>query len=509
MVGLACPVLGDEIPTQQAQRILDAVPAKPRVAPLKPRRVLIFVTPAHLMEKDPHKGYCIPYGTYALQALGEKSRAFEPLVSQDLVHFLPENIRQFDAIMLNNTSGPWITPTSADLKRAEFRKVGDGVEAVEKVLRESLVDYVEQGGGLAALHFAIGGNAHWPEFRELLGARYGGHPWHEEVGIKLDDPTHPLNAAFGEKDFRITEEIYQFADPYSRDTLRVLFSLDTDRSNMNVKWIDRKDNDFALGWVKAVGQGRVFYTAFGHRTELYWNPTILQLYLDGIQFAAGDLKASTASSLSVAEEKEGFRSLFNGKDLTGWEGDRNVWSVRDGAITGETTEATGLKVNNFLVWQAGQPRDFELRLKYKIVGGNSGIYFHAEKQPEGEPLIGPQADFSADHRWTGVLMEWKKREVLAERGQQVLIDSDGKKQVVGTLGDAAALLKTVRNEEWNGYWLRVEGESVVLKINGVTMCEVTDKDPWRPKTGHLALQVHVGPPMLVQFKDIRLKQSSE
>lgn len=504
--GLAAAVLAaglfaaDTIPPHQAKKIEEAAPAKPRVAPKKLRRVLIFVTPAHLMERDPHKGYCIPYGTHALRALGAKTGAFTPVVSQDLADFLPERIRGFDAIFLNNTSGPWITPTAEDLRREEFKKHGSDAEAVERVLRDSLLGYVREGGGLAALHFAIGGNPHWPAFRELFGARFTGHPWNEEIGIKIDDPRHPLVSAFGGKPFRLADEIYQFGEPYSRESLRVLYSLDTATSNMKVKWIDRTDGDFALGWVKAIGKGRLFYTALGHRTELYWHPAVLQHYLDGIQFATGDLAGPTEPS------EPGFVPLFNGKDLTGWEGDAKVWSVRDGAITGVTTGDSGLKVNNFLVWKGGQPRDFELRLKYRLLGGNSGIYFHAEKQPAGEPLIGPQADFSADHRWTGVLMEWKKRDVLAERGQKVVIDASGKKQVVGSLGDPKKLLSAVRDRGWNDYAVSVQGPRVVLKINGVTMCDVTDHDPKRPAAGHLALQVHVGPPMTVQFKEIRLRQ---
>jgi type 1 glutamine amidotransferase len=115
------------------------------------------------------------------------------------------------------------------------------------------------------------------------------------VGVKLDEPNHPLLAAFGGKGFRLSEEIFQFREPYSREKLRVLLSLDTNTTNMTVPWIHRKDNDFALAWVRAYGKGRVFYCAFGHRTEIWWNPTILKFYLDAIQFATGDLEAPTAS----------------------------------------------------------------------------------------------------------------------------------------------------------------------------------------------------------------------
>lgn len=166
--------------------------------------------------------------------------------------------------------------------------------AVELVLRKSLLDYVAGGGGVVGIHFAIAANSHWPGFKELLGAAFTGHPWNEEIGVRVEEPGHPLVAAFDGKDFRLADEIYEYGNPYDRARLRVLLSLDPARSNMGVKWINRKDNDFALAWVKACGQGRVFNTSFGHRTELFWNPRLLQFYLDAVQFAAGDLEAPTA-----------------------------------------------------------------------------------------------------------------------------------------------------------------------------------------------------------------------
>jgi hypothetical protein len=145
-----------------------------------------------------------------------------------------------------------------------------------------------------AIHYAIGANRHWPQFQQLLGATFTGHPWNEEVGITVEEPGHPLVAAFGGKDFRLADEIYQYGDPYDRGKVRVLLSLDPERTNMGVKWIKREDNDFALAWVKSYGKGRIFYTSFGHRTELFWNPKLLQFYLDAIQFATGDLDAPIA-----------------------------------------------------------------------------------------------------------------------------------------------------------------------------------------------------------------------
>ncbi|MGZ8937757.1 MAG: family 16 glycoside hydrolase [Limisphaerales bacterium] len=497
----------EEIPENRKKQIENAAPAKAQVSPAQGRRLLVLITPPHLMEKDPHKGYCIPFGAYAFQILGKKTGAYEPVVSDDLTMLLPENIRQFDAIVLNNTSGPWITPTDEDLTRDSFKKHGTDKTAIEEVLRKSFLEFVKNGGGIVAIHFASGANRHWPEFKELIGATFTGHPWNEDVGIRVEEPDHPLVAAFGGKDFRLADEIYEYGPPYDRSALRVLLSLDTEQSNMGVQWIHRTDHDFALAWVKSFGKGRVFCTSFGHRTEIYWHPHVLAFYLDAVQFATGDLQAPTQPRRD--ESENGFTSLFNGKDLSQWDGDEKLWSVQDGAITGETTDSAQVKENNFLIWKGGQPIDFELRLKFKLVGGNSGIYFHAEKRPQGqtgEPLVGPQADFSADHRWTGVLMEYTKREILAERGQRVLIETEGKKSVVGSVGDPKDLLKAVKDQDWNDYTVIARGESVVLKINGVTMCEILDRDPKRTPQGYLALQVHTGPSMKVQFRDIRMKQ---
>jgi type 1 glutamine amidotransferase len=251
--------------------------------------VLIFNTPTHLLARDPHKGYCTPYGNHAMKTLGTKTGAYEPVSSNDVAVFLPESIREFHAIILNNAAGDWITPSRQAMLKLKAH--GDK-RAVGALLRKSILDWVNAGGGLVAYHFALGANRNWPAFGELLGGRIAGHPWNEDVGVKVEEPSHPLVAAFGGKGFRLVEEIFQYRDPFDRAKCRVLLSLDNAVTNMNVKHYRlRDDRDFALAWVRSVGKGRVFYTAFGHRTQLYWNPRMLQFYLDGIQFALGDLKA--------------------------------------------------------------------------------------------------------------------------------------------------------------------------------------------------------------------------
>ena len=192
-----------QLTPDQARRIEAAVPQKARVMPKQPRRVLIWNTP--FMDQSPHKGYSIPQSEYAMRKLGEKTGAFEPVVSDDVAMFLPENLKKFDAIVLNNSNGPWIRPTPKDMDK--FKSYGSDIDAVEKLLRQSFLDYVANGGGLFAFHHAIGVDK-WPEFLDLLGASYWGHPWNEEVGIKLDEPDHPLVAAFGGQGFRLAEEIF-------------------------------------------------------------------------------------------------------------------------------------------------------------------------------------------------------------------------------------------------------------------------------------------------------------
>jgi hypothetical protein len=241
---------------------------------------------------------------------------------------------------------------------------------------------------------------------------------------------------------------------------------------------------------------------------LFWLPALAVQAQNSPDHAVVNRQATEQVQASVGPVGEpAFVALFDGETLDGWEGDRSIWSVQDGAITGRTTADTNLKENNFLVWK---DEDFELRLKFRLENGNSGIYYRVRRRPpgqtEGDPLVGAQADFDATGRWTGVIMEYLLRGVLAERGQRVVIEKTGATQVVGSVGDPAELLKFVKTGQWNDYQVLAKDGNVVLQINGVTMCELDDRDPRRLVRGWLALQVHVGPPMVVQFKDIYLRR---
>lgn len=198
-------------------------------------------------------------------------------------------------------------------------------------------------------------------------------------------------------------------------------------------------------------------------------------------------------------------SLFDGETLNGWEGKSDYWSVKDGAITGQTTADNPLKANTFILWKEGELEDFELTLKFRIVGGNSGIQYRSEHK--GDFVVGGyQADIDSTNRYMGILYEERGRGILAERTQQVVIDEDGKKTVSDEPScDEEKLLASLEKEGWNEYRIVVEGNHIQQFINGFKTMDLVDNQTEKAKSkGILALQLHQGPPMVVQFKDIYL-----
>jgi hypothetical protein len=212
-----------------------------------------------------------------------------------------------------------------------------------------------------------------------------------------------------------------------------------------------------------------------------------------------------ANSAVSGQDSQGFQSLFDGNSLAGWDGDAKFWSVRDGAITGQTTKENPTPRNTFLIWKAGEVQDFELHARFKIVGNNSGIQYRSVDK--GNHVVnGYQADIDAAGTYVGILYEEGGRGVLAQRGDRVEIDADGKKTVVGKTGDSKEIAAAVKNEDWNDYVVIAKGNHLVHKLNGLTTIEFTDNESAKAKaSGILALQLHAGQPMTVQFKDIRLK----
>jgi hypothetical protein len=206
---------------------------------------------------------------------------------------------------------------------------------------------------------------------------------------------------------------------------------------------------------------------------------------------------------AAAETEDGFTSMFNGKDLAGWDGKPGWWYVEDGAITSQTTPEKPCKNCNYLIWKGGAPGDFELRLKYRIVGGNSGIQFRSLQIPDWDTR-GYQADIDAAGQWAGALFQ-HARGGVAMRGQKVVIGEDGQKQIT-SIGDPAELMKHIKSDDWNDYCIVARGSELTLKINGVVMSQAIDKEKGKClRDGIIGLQIHPGPPMKIQFKDLRIK----
>ncbi len=231
----------------------------------------------------------------------------------------------------------------------------------------------------------------------------------------------------------------------------------------------------------------------------------------GALIAAATL-AITGGSFTVTAAKEAPTvSLFDGKTLAGWEGLSTLWSVKDGAITGITTKESPIKNNTFLVWTNGTVKNFELRLQYRVLNGNSGIQYRS-KLVDAEKFIvgGYQADLEAGKTYSGILYEERGRGILAERGQRTLItDEDGRTKVtvIGKLADSKQLQASIRDEQWNDYTIIADGNHLLHFINNRQTVDVIDQQSAKAsKEGILALQIHAGPAMLIQFRDIRLKQ---
>ncbi|MEO8498416.1 MAG: family 16 glycoside hydrolase, partial [Planctomycetota bacterium] len=224
------------------------------------------------------------------------------------------------------------------------------------------------------------------------------------------------------------------------------------------------------------------------------------------------LAVAFALPCQVQADDDGFVSLFDGKTLEGWDGDPKFWSVSDGAITGQTTDDNKTKGNTFIIWKGGDVADFELKLEYKIINGNSGIQYRSfllENGADQWRIGGYQADFEAGDTYSGICYGEAFRGILADRGEKTVLSlKDGKfnKEVVGSVGDSNEIGKQIKKEDWNDYTITAKGFDFVHKINGVTTCELTDNDEGaRRASGLLALQLHAGPAMKVQFRNIRIK----
>ncbi len=214
----------------------------------------------------------------------------------------------------------------------------------------------------------------------------------------------------------------------------------------------------------------------------------------------------------IEGDEAGFNPILDGRTLDGWDGDPKYWRVENGALVGEITPATVVKSNTFIIWRGGRPRDFELKLEYRITpAGNSGINYRSASVPDPVTpdntfaLRGYQFDLDGARRYVGNNYEEKGRLFLAVRGQLTRVVGSRSPVVLGTIGSEAELAGAV-TDDWNAVHLIIRGNTLMHLLNGRLMSATIDDDAAkRPVDGLLGVQVHVGPPMKVEYRNIRLK----
>jgi hypothetical protein len=236
--------------------------------------------------------------------------------------------------------------------------------------------------------------------------------------------------------------------------------------------------------------------------------------------------ATACTTLKKSGSSDGFKSIFDGKSLKGWEGDTKYWRVENGSLVGEITPETVLKTNSFLVYKNAQPANFELKAEFIITEkGNSGINYRSVVFPDvPNALKGYQADIDGAIRYTGQNYEERGRTTLAYRGQITTIKPQSTpmnpdqvkakitrnawtdREVISTLAKDEELKAKIKSADWNQIHIIAKGNRLLHYVNGVLMSDVTDEDVINGKSaGLLGVQVHVGPPMKVMYRNLQLK----
>jgi hypothetical protein len=208
------------------------------------------------------------------------------------------------------------------------------------------------------------------------------------------------------------------------------------------------------------------------------------------------------------EQESGYQSIFDGQSMKGWDGDPEFWRIENGELVGQTTTDKQPKQNTFLIWRGGSPADFELKLEFKLTGFNSGIQFRSIELPDIKwAMKGYQADMDGQQQYTGQIYEERGRGFLAMRGQFTHILENGKPALVGSLGDGNQLKELIHGDGWNDLHLIARGNTLVQLLNGRLMSMLIDDDPaGRRMDGLIGIQVHKGPPMKIEVRNVRIKK---
>jgi hypothetical protein len=211
----------------------------------------------------------------------------------------------------------------------------------------------------------------------------------------------------------------------------------------------------------------------------------------------------------LAEDDKGFVSIFDGKTLTGWDGDPKFWRVEAGTIVGESTPEKVVDVNTFLIYRASNVKDFEIKAEFRLNGGNSGIQYRSKNMTEVGPWVvgGYQADMDYANMYPGQMGEERgRRNIMVRRGEMMRIDDTGTFKLLGTIGTPAEVANSFVPNGWNSYHIIAKGNILIHILNGrVSMVAIDEQDSVRAREGILALQMHTGAPFKVEYRNIRLR----
>jgi uncharacterized protein len=255
---------------------------KPANAPTTQRakkKVLVF------NRADKFKHTSIPLSAEVFKQMDAVSEVFEFLVSDDIAQFEKDKLNTYGAVVFCLTTG--------EIPLSEAQK-------------SALLEFVQSGkGGLVGIHSATDTFYDWPQFGEMLGGYFDGHPWGagDTVTIKNEQPTNAITLPFGKYPFQLTEEIYQFKEPYSRAKQQVLLSLDTDKTNVSKGGVKRTDKDFAVAWTKSYGKGRVFYTSLGHNDAVWKDPRFQAHLIAGLLWVTNAENGKAAGAATAPAGK--------------------------------------------------------------------------------------------------------------------------------------------------------------------------------------------------------------
>ncbi len=421
----------------------------------------------------------LPHSEAVLTRLAAESPEFELTVSRDASLLTARTLSRYAAVVFFTT----------------------GELPMNTGQRAALLSYVRAGGGFVGIHSATDTFYEWPPYRDLIGGYFDGHPWHQEVTVRVEDGTHSATQHLGDS-FRIHDEIYQHRQ-WSRDGVDVLLSLDVSSVDMTASGITRDDRDFALAWTRQEGAGRVFYTALGHRPDVWDDLRFQRHLLGGIGWAAGAGATLTddvgQNTLTAEEAAAGWQLLFDGTSLAAWRGynraDRpGAWRAVDGALTRTDRGGDLLSIERF--------DDFKLTFDWKVQqGGNSGVMFRVA-ETDGPPW---HPEFQVLHN-------------AGHRDGAAAITSAGSNYAVhAPVRDVTRAVGT-----WNTARVRVQGTHVEHWMNGVQLLQYAiGSSDWergvqaskfadiagygREPSGHLAIQDHGDP---VAFRNIKVRRLS-